>query len=66
MEAYNIEKLVVLRPVEEEYIDPKDYLAMSEQDRAKIEFTRIVPSKLGDGTFGKILVKYRYPIFKLN
>jgi len=43
-------------------ISPFDFVHMSEEDKANIKETKIVPSGLGKG-FGGIEVTYRVPVY---
>lgn len=66
MKTNALQKDVPLERVNEEIIDPRDYLKLSESDRAKIETSQIIPPRLGDGTFGKIKIRYQSPIYRLR
>lgn len=52
-----IETLV---PVRQETMNPAQYLEAVKTDRSNIEQVRFIPPKLGDGTFGKFVVTYRF------
>lgn len=51
-------------PVKKEQISAEDYLGLIKLDRSNIERTDFIPPKLGDGTFGKFEVTYRFAKFK--
>lgn len=47
-----------------EIISAENYLKLTEFERNNIESTQIIPPKLGDDNFGKIIITYRVPVFK--
>lgn len=50
--------------VESEVLSPEDYLELYATRPHMIESTKILPSRLGEEAFGKILVKYSRPLYK--
>lgn len=54
------------RPVSEELVSPQKFIDMTDADRAKIKSASIVPPRLGDKHFGKILVQYKSAIYKVG
>lgn len=50
----------LLIPVRQEALSPAQYLETVKADRQNIEKVVFVPPALGDGTFGKFLVTYRF------
>lgn len=55
---------IQMTSIKEEVLDAKDYLKLSPEDRANIEKSQIIPPKLGVNNFGKIMVKYRIPVYR--
>ena len=47
-------------PVKTERISPSEYLLAVKSERANIEKSTFIPPKLGDGSFGKFEVTYRF------
>lgn len=54
------------KSVSEETITPGHYVKLSAKDKAKIKSVEIVAPKLGDSHFGRILVRYKSPIYKIG
>ncbi|MBF0493249.1 MAG: hypothetical protein HQM15_10770 [Deltaproteobacteria bacterium] len=63
MHSENI-KNIYLGPTNEEAINPQDYLKLTEKDKLDIESVRIIPPTLGKNGFGKMLIKYKFPIYR--
>ena len=49
-----------LVPVRQEIMNPAQYLEAVKTDRSNIEQVRFIPPTLGDGSFGKFVVTYRF------
>lgn len=47
-------------------LDPEEYLALSDSERANIKEEYLVPPSLNKNDFGKIQVVYKNPIFKVK
>ena len=56
--------LILMARVSEETLDVKEYLKLTPADKANIEKSQIIPPKLGEKSFGKIMVKYRVPVYR--
>jgi hypothetical protein len=49
-----------LMPVKQEVLSPQQYLESVKADRQNIERAIFIPPVIGDGTFGKFVVTYRF------
>lgn len=54
------------RAVTEEAISPREFVALTEKQRAAIKSADFVPPRLGDKDFGKVLVRYKLPVYKVG
>ncbi len=57
-------KTLDIFPVTEGTLSFEKFVSLTEEERAKIEEVRILPPRLGRSGFGKIIVKYKTPIYK--
>lgn len=48
----------------EEYLLPKEYLALSAKEKSNIESSEIISPQLGSGDFGRIKVLYKIPKYR--
>ncbi|TDB34849.1 hypothetical protein TEP_15070 [Stenotrophomonas sp. TEPEL] len=53
-------------PVSSEVISVSRYLKLSEAEKSSIRSTEIAPPKLGRNDFGRIIVHYKTPIYKVG
>lgn len=53
-----------LFPVTEEEISFKKFLSLTEEEKEAVESFRLIPPRLGQAGFGKIIVQYKSPMFK--
>jgi hypothetical protein len=59
-----------MRPIEltksdYEYLSVEKYMALTEQEKNKIQSVKIIPPSLDGDNFGKIQVKYKVPTYKV-
>ena len=50
----------------EEVISPSEYLNLTEEQRKEIEDIRIVPPKIGSGSFGMFRVIRKFPAYRVR
>jgi len=63
----NVAKAVLeARPVSEELVTPQQYIDLTDKERARIKSASIVPPRLGDKHFGKILLQYKSATYKVG
>lgn len=55
-----------MHPEEFKILNPKDFLKVSEENRNNIEEVRFVSPKLGQKHFGKLFVKFKFPVWSLK
>jgi len=57
--------LLNARPVTEETLPPRQYIALSRQEKEKIKSTAIAPPVLGKKGFGGVKVIYKTPEYRV-
>jgi len=57
--------LLNAKAVTEEMLTPKQYIALSGQDKGKIKSTAIAPPVLGKRGFGGVKVTYKAPEYRV-
>ncbi len=50
----------------EEVISPSEYLHLTAEQKAEIKDIRIVPPKIGSGTFGMFRVTRKFPAYRVS
>lgn len=62
----NSAAILEARPLSEELVSPLHYVKLDDSEKSKIKSAEIVPPKLGDKHFGKILIKYKSSVYKVG
>jgi hypothetical protein len=57
---------LISRPHQFETLSAREYLELSQAQRAKIQSASIVPARLGGADFGGVRVVYKSPIYKVD
>ena len=59
-------KTISVYPKTRRILTPLEFLKLSPDERAKLKSVRIIPPRLGEWDFGKIVVEYRHPIYEMS
>lgn len=54
---------IELKPIYTKELTPKEFLKMYQTELSEIRSARVIPSKLGDENFGKIIVEVKTPVY---
>ena len=54
---------IELDKFQEEILSPEKFLNLNDAERANIEYSEIIPPKIGSKDFGFIKVQYKSPVY---